>query len=233
MKPGATTTDQDPPATALSKRQLKKLAKKARHEATREEFKAKKKQERLQKKQRQRELRELGVAVAKRKPKLASQESSGVHVVIDLSFAQLMTEKEINSTVSQVGYCYSKSKAMPRKIDLTCTSITGVIKETFAAKQSDYTRWKMGQFEKHFSELSPHDLGREDPLTFCYLTADSENEIDTLDPSVVYIIGGIVDKNRHKGLCYQEALKYNTSHARLPIGKYIDMASRKVLTINH
>ena len=44
---------------------------------------------------------------------------------------------------------------------------------------------------------------------------------------------GIVDKNRHKGLCYQEAQKYNISHARLPIGKYIEMASRKVLTINH
>lgn len=31
-----------------------------------------------------------------------------------------------------------------------------------------------------------------------YLTADSNNIINTLDENNVYVIGGIVDKNRHK-----------------------------------
>ena len=31
-----------------------------------------------------------------------------------------------------------------------------------------------------------------------YLTADSDNELGELDPAAVYIIGGIVDRNRHR-----------------------------------
>ncbi len=62
--------------------------------------------------------------------------------------------------------------------------------------------------------------------------ADSQNVIDELDPNTIYIVGGIVDKNRHKGLCLEEAVKYQISHARLPIQEHIDMSTRKVLTIN-
>ena len=40
-----------------------------------------------------------------------------------------------------------------------------------------------------------------------YLTADSENIIDDLDPDAVYIIGGIVDRNRHTNLTFNKAQK--------------------------
>jgi tRNA (guanine9-N1)-methyltransferase len=38
-----------------------------------------------------------------------------------------------------------------------------------------------------------------------YLTADSENLITDLDTDKVYVIGGIVDHNRHKLLTYNKA----------------------------
>lgn len=66
-----------------------------------------------------------------------------------------------------------------------------------------------------------------------YLTSDSPNTLDTLKPYSTYIIGGIVDKNRHKGICYKRAAAAGVKTARLPIDDFMQMDSRKVLTTNH
>ena len=66
-----------------------------------------------------------------------------------------------------------------------------------------------------------------------YLTADSPYTLDRLSPNTSYIVGAIVDKNRHKGLCYKRACERNIPTAKLPIGEYMTMQSRSVLAVNH
>jgi tRNA (guanine9-N1)-methyltransferase len=66
-----------------------------------------------------------------------------------------------------------------------------------------------------------------------YLTSDSPHTLTTLSPYSTYIIGGLVDKNRHKGICYKTACKQNIKTAKLPIGEFLEMSSRKVLATNH
>ena len=38
-----------------------------------------------------------------------------------------------------------------------------------------------------------------------YLTADSPNVLESVDPKKVYIMGGIVDRNRLKGITFEKA----------------------------
>ena len=66
-----------------------------------------------------------------------------------------------------------------------------------------------------------------------YLTADSPNLIERLDPGMTYIIGGIVDHNRYKLLTFNKATSQGIQHARLPIRENITLTSSAVLTVNH
>lgn len=66
-----------------------------------------------------------------------------------------------------------------------------------------------------------------------YLTSDSDDTLTNLEPNTSYVIGGIVDKNRHKGICYKRACERGIRTAKLPIGEYLEMGSRKVLAVNH
>ena len=65
-----------------------------------------------------------------------------------------------------------------------------------------------------------------------YLTADSDTTIKELDPQDVYIIGGIVDRNRYVNLTLDIAVAQGIRHARLPIGDYVTLSTSAVLTVN-
>lgn len=69
-----------------------------------------------------------------------------------------------------------------------------------------------------------------------YLTADTDETIEALEPGMTYVIGGIVDRNRYKHLCARKAEALGLRMARLPIEpahlQGYQMHSRKVLTVN-
>lgn len=52
-----------------------------------------------------------------------------------------------------------------------------------------------------------------------YLTADTDDTLDSLEPGKTYIIGGIVDKNRYKGLCRAKADRLGIRAAKLPLSQ--------------
>lgn len=102
-------------------------------------------------------------------------------------------------------------------------------------------RWKRVRLQEYGGlESIWQGMGGEPPICeqkdVVYLTADTDNTIDTLEPGKVYVIGGIVDRNRYKHLCAKKAEALGLSVARLPIDpSYLDgqkMQARKVLTVN-
>ncbi|KAK4192288.1 guanine-1-methyltransferase-domain-containing protein [Podospora australis] len=88
----------------------------------------------------------------------------------------------------------------------------------------------LDKYLKQHEKYVPEDEDVND--TIVYLTSDSEYTLERLDAGTTYVIGGIVDRNREKNLCYNRAKEYKVRHAKLPIGQYMAMRSRFVLTTN-
>lgn len=78
-------------------------------------------------------------------------------------------------------------------------------------------------------ELESDDVDK----SIVYLTADSPYTLERLEPNTTYVIGGIIDRNREKGLCYKVARERNVRTAKLPIGEFMVLQSRHVLATNH
>ncbi|CAG8573998.1 22326_t:CDS:2, partial [Racocetra persica] len=160
----------------------------------------------------------------KQKPK---QIATNMRVVIDLSFDSLMTDMEITSVSSQLTRCYAANRSTSRPVNLFFTSYGQRIQNRFDTKIQSHTNWKDVVFD------TKSYLERFDKNDLVYLTADATDVVDELNENKVYVIGGIVDKNRHKNLCYDKAKEENIATAQLPIENCIKLTTRKVLAINH
>lgn len=64
----------------------------------------------------------------------------------------------------------------------------------------DYERWDVRFCE---SDLVAHLGTVTGPVV--YLSADAEETLETIEEDATYIIGGIVDRNRHKVLLWKRA----------------------------
>ncbi|KAJ1926823.1 tRNA (guanine(9)-N(1))-methyltransferase [Tieghemiomyces parasiticus] len=211
----------------LSKSARKRLLKQEKWEAGKDARRAKKKEQRKTRKEERRELIAQGVLAPPppRTDRFAGEQTD-LTVVLDMSFDELMNDKEIVSIVSQVTRCYSFNRQAPRKAHLVATEFHGRAQARMQNVLTGSANWKDIRFET----CSYLDLYPKERLV--YLTADAETSLQTLDESKVYILGTFVDKNRHKGLTYKKATEQGITTAQLPIGEYLKMATRKVLTVN-
>ncbi|XP_076072482.1 uncharacterized protein LOC143044384 isoform X2 [Mytilus galloprovincialis] len=210
----------------LSKRQLRKLKK---HETWLEKKPEKRAKEKLKKKQRRQEARDRGETLGptRKMLKLNSMEKSTckVKVVLDCSFDEYMNDKDIMKLTKQVGFCYSANRRAENPLQFYVCGLHGQMQQRLESI-GDYKNWDV-----NFTENDYHEEFDKDKIV--YLSGDSPNVLEDLSDDHVYIIGGLVDHNQYKGMCHQLAVEQGMSHAQLPIGQYIEMKSRKVLTVNH
>eukprot|EP01118_Nematostelium_gracile_P018526 TRINITY_DN8249_c0_g1_i1.p1 TRINITY_DN8249_c0_g1~~TRINITY_DN8249_c0_g1_i1.p1 ORF type:complete len:205 (-),score=64.44 TRINITY_DN8249_c0_g1_i1:13-627(-) len=135
-----------------------------------------------------------------------------------------MTIKETNSLGSQIMYCASSNIRIENPFRLVITSFGGKLQEKMSHYEG-FSKWKLT------AESKPYiDLFEKDKLV--YLSSEAEDILETLEDDKVYIIGGLVDHNRLKGITHQQAVSQGIKTVRLPIGEHMEMSSRKVLTVN-
>lgn len=253
-------------APKISKNQLKKQRRHEQWAATKDRRKEKRKEKMAEKKQRKRneleEAKRQGTGAELLRARLAEKERRKhsillpVTFVVDCSFDDLMTDKELVSLGSQVTRCYSDNSKAAFRSHLVVSSFEKMLKQRFdtvLAKshenwhgirfmQEDYLQaaemakeWmkepeKGGRMAGVFTDYA--DAKPEDGEVI-YLSSESPHILTELKPYSTYVVGGLVDKNRHKGICYNQAMEKGIKTARLPIGDYIQMRSRQVLTTNH
>lgn len=160
------------------------------------------------------------------KKNLMANSTNKLRLVVDCSFEELMNYSDINHLTKQLTYCYAANRRMSSPLQFTLTSINGKTKDLL--DRSGLVNWDVHLHQKDYLEV----FAQEPKENICYLTSDSPNELEEFDDKKVYIIGGLVDHNHHKSLCYNLAIKNNISHCRLPIGKFMNMKTRTVLTVN-
>ncbi|XP_050377582.1 tRNA (guanine(9)-N1)-methyltransferase [Argentina anserina] len=158
--------------------------------------------------------------------RLKRAKEEGQKVVIDLDFSHLMTPSEINSLVQQIMYCYAVNGRSSEPCHLWLTGCKGEM-GTQLRRLPGFDNWSVEREDRSYIEVLE---GEKENLV--YLTADSENVVDELDRSKIYIIGGLVDRNRWKGITMKKAEEQGIQTAKLPIGKYLNMCSSQVLTVN-
>merc|ERR1712232_264543 len=79
-----------------------------------------------------------------------------------------------------------------------------------------------------------HFSSEADRRRLVYLTADTDTVLQEFKHDEIYIIGGIVDRNRLKGSTRQKADEQGIGTGRLPLQEHIQMGgSSRVLTCNH
>jgi len=211
--------------TGLSKNQKKKLLKKKVFMETRMD---RRKQEREKNKLKRAQKKEAGLPLpeSRRSKKRRKFEFSNYKVVIDLDFYELMNDRDLRMLLKQVKACYSENRKQDHPVQLCVTSFKEQLKDLFIQLQPGLTNWDLRMEDQSYLDLFEKEK-------IVYLTSDSENILETLEEDKHYIIGGLVDHNQFKGLCHKRAKESAIAHAQLPIGQFVKMKSRKVLTINH
>ena len=169
-------------------------------------------------------------------------------IVIDCAWEDEHTDSTLISLVQQLAFCYGINKRSPTP---SLIYVTGLGPRTQAQlSKNNAFNWTGVLFtEKEYMDMqelvspaitSPQDglplpapQAASPPKELVYLTSDASETIDTLDANCTYIIGGIVDRNRLKGVTYSKAHQQGIRTAKLPIREHCQMKATHVLTINH
>jgi tRNA (guanine9-N1)-methyltransferase len=156
-----------------------------------------------------------------------SNSQRGPIIAIDCDWKDRMTDAELVSLTQQIMYSYATVKKSERPPRL-CVLGANDQQMDLLKKLPGADSWFMTYSSTKLSDLSVDSR-------FTYLTADSADVLDIsqVRNSDVLVIGGIVDRNRHKKATLLKAESLALRTAQLPIGEFMPLKSSKVLTVNH
>lgn len=224
----------------ISKNQLKRQKKHERWLEGRIERRTHEREKRkLKRKALAKEREEKGEAfVNPKRYNLMETSKNKFRIVIDLDFEDYMTQNEISKSVQQVARIYAANRHSDNPSQLYLTSLKGKILDRFAIMNKGYANWDINHSDKDYVELFNEPMLNEieNKEQFIYLTADTDDTLPSVDEildkyeSKIFIIGGLVDHNRHKKLCFDRAQQHGIRTAKLPITDHVKLNQRQILS---
>lgn len=119
-------------------------------------------------------------------------------------------------------YCYAVNGRCSSPGHLWLTGCEGKI-DSHLKRLPGFNKWIIEKESRSYIEAL-----KDQKENLVYLTADAETILEDLDPKKLYIIGGLVDRNRWKGITMKKAQEQGIQTAKLPIGNYLKMSSSQV-----
>ncbi|XP_042706346.1 tRNA methyltransferase 10 homolog B isoform X3 [Chrysemys picta bellii] len=150
------------------------------------------------------------------KERLLAAKEAAPWLCVDLSMTSHMTKKEISRLAAQIRRLYGSNKkaGKPFWICLTGFVAGSPISEECFRMNDGFSNYLMDTTPESYLDLFPLE-------TIVYLTPDSENALQDIDPHRVYVLGGLVDESIQKKLTLQKAQEHSLQTARLPIAEYM------------
>lgn len=222
--------DENDSGENLSKRQRKKLAKLEKWEKTKKEKRIKEREKYRQKRQEaiaRGEPIRTGASRKALKHNKIDKSSNPFTLAVDLDYDDLMIDKDICKCAKQLLWVYTINRKSKTPLHLYYTGLQegGRIHDALL-RNDGYQNWDIKIKNESYFDVFDRD-------SIVYLTSDSDNVLTDLDPKSVYIIGGLVDHNHHKGLTLDRATEQGFRTARLPLSEHVAIKTRTVLTIVH
>eukprot|EP01069_Polyplicarium_translucidae_P012974 Polyplicarium_translucidae@DN690_c0_g1_i1.p1 len=168
---------------------------------------------------------------------------SGSSIVVDCDFEELQTDREITSLGQQLMQCYGANRRAASPFPLIFCGLGQRIGGQLDAISGSAT-WEALLRSRHvlcssdlIAEIDRSFDQRTGRARFVYLTPDADNVLTDMEADTAFVLGGVVDRNRHKGLTLHKARKLGLETSRLPIREVLaehgqKLAASVVLTVN-
>ena len=151
--------------------------------------------------------------------------ANGLHVAIDLSYMDGMTEAEQRSLKNQVKIAYADNLRQEAPLKLLLTSVAGAADQLLRTLAGFPDKWELETHAAHYLDVVP----REDVVV---LTPDSPHVLVTLDRTKCYIVNGLVDRQSQIGLSLGRAAAQKLATARLPLDEHVRLTRSNRLPLN-
>ncbi|KAM3939300.1 tRNA methyltransferase 10 homolog B [Leptodactylus fuscus] len=150
------------------------------------------------------------------KERLLEAKNSGPRLCLDLSMTDHMSKKEISRLAAQIRRLYGSNKKAAKPFWLFLTGFVehSLLYDECVRMNDGFVNYLVESTDNSFLDLFPLE-------TIVYLTPDSDHVLEDVDPTKVYVLGGLVDESVQKKVTFQKAKDNDLQTARLPIKEYM------------